>query len=84
MAGAAYDWEEAAFGLLPNSGADANEGSSGGWLSWCCGCGLAGRLPSTWEASRVCVRFAQFKSASPRMSVAQHCALLSVLGQSVT
>lgn len=30
----AEDWEEAAFGLLSNGGADINEVSSGGWPSW--------------------------------------------------
>ena len=35
-AGATYDWEQAAFGLLSNSGTDASEVIRISWRGWCC------------------------------------------------
>lgn len=49
----------------------------------CCPIAEQMLMKSAVEVGRV-GGFAQFKSASPRTSVAQHCALLSVPGQSVT
>jgi len=73
-----YDWECTALSLLTDTGTDVDEVRHAGWSCWSCDRSGLAEGPNTLISFRSNLRGAQFKSATPRTSVAQQRALESV------